>query len=363
MPMAALWFSPLALMDRTTGMVVRYSIATAGLVLMFVLLRRMTAPQTNRSRVDHVLTSIIAVTLALQFVLYDLDDGGPQAILLTLLIAGAYAVWRGRARTAAVLIGLAAALKVTPLLFILFFAWKRQYRLAAMTLAAFAVWVALPILWMGPSDWWSHQQEWTAVAAGSAVGQRTAFAQNNEDNIRNSNIQHALMRYLTTYPPGHTLRVQDPAYVAFLDVPTTTARAIAVAAAFGLLALFAWQTRMPFGGPGDPAWVWECSALLVLMLLLSPLTWIQHLPWLLPALYLIVLRVAGSASLDKVALLGLVLYGLIAVVLNYEVLGKRGYTILLTYKPYTIGMLLVLALVFHLRPRLQTAGAGVPVTA
>jgi len=37
------------------------------------------------------------------------------------------------------------------------------------------------------------------------------------------------------------------------------------------------------------------------------------------------------------------LYVLIAVVLNYEVLGKQKFAVFLSFKPFTIGMLLIFA--------------------
>jgi hypothetical protein len=46
----------------------------------------------------------------------------------------------------------------------------------------------------------------------------------------------------------------------------------------------------------------------------------------------------GLSQLSKVAM---GLYAMIAVVLNYEVLGKQNFTVFLSFKPFTIGMLLI----------------------
>jgi alpha-1,2-mannosyltransferase len=147
-----------------------------------------------------------------------------------------------------------------------------------------------------------------------------------------------------TLSPDHPLRKNDPGYVPVFDVQPAHARAVVVAAMAGLLGFFCWHTRRPYQGPGDQEWPRECSAVLVLMLFLSPLTWIQHLPWLVPALYWIVAKGCSQEGLGPMAKTALGLYVMIAVVLNYEVLGKQNYMVFLSFKPFTIGMLLLFVL-------------------
>jgi alpha-1,2-mannosyltransferase len=342
MPTAAMYFSLLALVDRSIGLALRYTAAIICLWLTCVLFHRMIRDRFKELAQVNLILSVITVALAGQFVLYDLDDGGPHTILMGILVGAVYAVWKGREKFGAIWFGLAIALKVTPGLFLLFFLWKRQWRLALYTAVAAACWIILPMVWMGPASWWAHQQTWTQVAAGSAVGYKTSFAHINEDNIRNSGIQPALMRYLVTLAPDHPLRQSDPGYVAILDLPPTYARILAVSASIGLLIGFCWYTRQPYRGLGDPEWPRECSAVLILMLLLSPLTWIQHLPWLVPAIYWIVTKACSHDGVSRLSKVAMGLYVMIALALNYEVLGKHNYAVFLSYKPFTIGMLLIL---------------------
>jgi hypothetical protein len=262
-----------------------------------------------------------------------------------MMVGGLYAIWLGRERLGAVWLGLAIALKVTPGLFVPFFIWKRQWRLALYTTLAACVWIALPMVWMGPASWWDHQVTWTRVAAGSVIGLKTEYTTINEDNIRNSGLNPGLMRYLVTLPPDHPLRKDDPGYVPVLDLAPPQARAIVLAAIVGLLTVFGWQTRARSGGRSHPEWLRECGAVLLLMLFLSPLTWIQHLPWLIPALYWIVARAASVEGFGRAGRAALGLYTLIALLVNYELLGKRNYMIALSFKPYTFAMLLLFFLV------------------
>ena len=345
MPTAAMYFSLLALVNRSIGLAMRYTAAIICLWLTCVLLHRMLRDRFKELAHANLILSIITVVLAGQFVLYDLDDGGPHTILMGILVGAMYSVWKGREKLGALWLGLAIALKVTPGLFLLFFIWKRQWQLALYTAVATACWIILPMVWMGPASWWAHQQTWTQVAAGSAIGYKTPFAHINEDNIRNSGIQPALMRYLVTLHPDHPLRQNDPGYVAVLDIAPTHARILAISGAIGLLMGFFWYTRQPYRGPGDPEWPRECGAVLILMLLLSPLTWIQHLPWLVPTLYWIVAKACSHDGLNHLSKVAMGLYVLIAVVLNYEVLGRHNFVVFLSFKPFTIGMLLIFTVV------------------
>ena len=364
MPTGAMYFSLLALLDRSIGLALRYTAAIICLWMTCVLFHRMIKDRFKELAQANLILGIIAVALAGQFVLYDLDDGGPHTILMGMLVGAVYAVWKGREKFAAIWFGLAIALKVTPGLFLLFFLWKRQWRLALYTAVATACWIILPIVWMGPASWWEHQRTWTEVAAGSAVGYKTSFAHVNEDNIRNSSIQPALMRYLITLSPDHPLRQNDPGYVAILDLPPTLARSLVISAILMLVIGFSWHTRRPYKGPGDQDWARECSGLLILMLFLSPLTWIQHLPWLLPALYWIVAKACSNEGLSHLSKVAMGLYVLIAVVLNYEVLGKHNFLVLLSFKPFTIGMLLIFAvLILQSKNTGRFSHSSAPMTA
>jgi hypothetical protein len=205
----------------------------------------------------------------------------------------------------------------------------------------------------GPASWWSYQQTWVQVAAGSALDYKTPFAQANEDNIRNSGIQPALMRYLVTLPPDDPLRKNDPGYVEILHLSPTHARILIFLAVTALLIGFGWCTRQPYRGPWDPEWPRECSGLLILMLFLSPLTSIQHLPWLVPALYWIVPKACSRDGLNQLSKVVMGLYVMMPIVLIYEVLGKQKFLVFLSLNPFTMGMLLIFAVLM-----LQSQKAG-----
>lgn len=343
MPSAALYFAPLALFDRGTGLALRYVTAVACLCLTLILLYRMVRDWADMTPAEGLWVGAVTLLLAFQFILQDLDDGGPHLILLAILIAGVYFVWQGREKLGAIWFSLAIALKVAPALFLPFFLWKRRWRLAGYTAIASICWIVLPMVWMGPESWWSHQREWVQVAAGSFVGRETPTTIENEQRVRNQSLRQTLMRYLVTFPEDHPLRRDDPGYAPILNLPVPTAKIVVIAVMLSLLVSFCWSARRPFEGRRDPAWLRESSAVMVLALLFSPVTWVQHLVWLVPALYLVVVDARSKKGLGKPATMALGAYVVLAVVLNYELLGKQNFALVLSYHPFTLAMLLVLA--------------------
>jgi alpha-1,2-mannosyltransferase len=358
MPIAAMYFSPFALMQRSAGLMVRYMLAVGCLVATIVLFYRMTAPAGAGVRKDLYLVGGGSILLVFQFILQDLDDGGPHLILLAILSSAIYAVWQNRERLGSVLFGLAIALKLTPGIFLFLFVWKRQWKLLAYTILATACWIMLPMLYMGPSDWWTHQSEWAQNAALSVLDRQAEGRQQNEQRIRNQALRPTLMRYLVTYPADHPMRKDDPAYAPLLNLPPSLAGLCVTAAGLGLLAMFARLSSRSFDAVRDKTWPRECAAVLVLALLLSPMTWQQHLAWLLPGAFVVLAAARFRQELKTPEWMVLGVYIVLVMVLNYEVLGKARFETFLSYHPFGIAMILLFALIVGIRSETSTIVLG-----
>lgn len=340
-PTAAMYFAPLALIGRNAGLALRYVIALACLVATVCLFHRMINTGGEQARKDLYLLGGGAILLVFQFILQDLDDGGPHLILLGILSLAIYLVWVGKTTEASVLFGLSIAIKITPAIFLFLFFWKRQWKLLVRTILATLFWAIVPIVWMGPSSWMTHQIEWTKNAVSSVLDQQRAGKEINEQRIRNQALRPTLLRYLITYPEDHPMRQNDLAYRPVLDVSSRVANALVVAAVAGLLGLFAWSSQRYFHLPRDRAWPRDCAAVLVLALLLSPMTWQQHLAWLVPAAFVFLASARSSGGLSKMEWLIFGLYVSLAMVLNYELLGKLRFNVLLSYHPFGVAMIML----------------------
>ena len=347
MPIAAMYFSPLAFMERSAGFIVRYVLAVGCLAATIVLFYRMTAPTGAQPRNDLYLAGGGSILLVFQFVLQDLDDGGPHLILLGILSSAIYAVWQNRERLGSVLFGLAIALKLTPGIFLLLFVWKRQWKLLVYSMLATACWIMLPIVWMGPANWTTHQAEWARNAVSSVLDRQMEGRQDNEQRIRNQALKPTLLRYLVTYPADHPMRKDDPAYTPILNLPSGLAGVCVIAAALGLVAIFARFSSRSFDAVRDKTWARDCASVLVLALLLSPMTWQQHLAWLLPGVFIVVTAaIRNQLKTPEWVVLGI--YIVLVMVLNYEVLGKARFETFLSYHPFGVAMILLFGLIARL---------------
>ncbi|HMS84093.1 MAG TPA: glycosyltransferase family 87 protein [Nitrospira sp.] len=345
LPTTGIYFAPLLILDRNPSLALRYAVAIGCLVMTVVMFHRMLCGISDQGGWRRLLVGVGAGALTLQFILNDLDDGGPHLILLGIISAGVYAIWIGREQLGAALVGLGIVLKITPALFVLLFLWKRQWRVASYTVLATVLWVLLPILYMGPISWWDHHTEWTRNAVLSVLDRQAEGRQENELQKANLSLRHTLLRYLVTYPPEHRLRQIDNAYKPVLDLPSPVANAIVGVAGLSLLSLFAWSSRGPFQGPGDPSWARDCAGTLMLALFFSPITWDQHLVWMIPAASIVVaaaLQVQGTLSRTGYAMLGA--YVVLTMVLNYEVVGSARWEALKSYHHLGIAMLILCGL-------------------
>ncbi len=324
LPSTAMYFSPLALVPAAISFTAWFGIAILCLWLTLQMWHRMLSSRHATMTQHGLVIGLVTVLLASHFLVRDLDDGGPHTILLAILTAGIYSAFKQWKRTSAICLGLATAIKITPGLFVPFLLWKREWRLAAYIAVASAFWIALPILRMGPSSWYGDMHDWATSALGFAIPPHTAQALGNQKVIHNQSLYAAVLylaEKISTSPP--------------------VANAVAIVATTSIVVLFCWITRQRYTSFEDSAWPSETSALLVLMVLLSPITWEQHLVFMVPALYLITAEGVGAPGLRGGTWVLMTLFVLLSLVFTRDLLGKERYAVLLAYHVQTMSMLIV----------------------
>jgi alpha-1,2-mannosyltransferase len=332
LPSAAMYFSPLAILHSPAAFVTWFSLAILCLWLTLRMWHQMVSPHSAGITHRGFVVGLVTVFLASHFIVRDLDDGGPHAILLAILSAGIYSASKQRMYQSALWLGLATAIKVTPGVFIPFLLWKREWRLAVYTTLAGAFWIALPILRMGPVSWYRAMHAWFAAAAGFAVGLNAEKTFRGIKVIHNQSF-HAACLYLLEKS----------------SVSPRLANGFAIVATIGLVILFCWVTRCRYISLNDRTWPAESASLLVLLVLLSPVTWEQHLVLMIPTLYLITAEEVATAEIKGGVLVLLILFVLLSLVITRDLIGKVNYMILLEYHVQTLCMLIVfsIALLSH----------------
>ncbi|MFG2474973.1 glycosyltransferase 87 family protein [Streptomyces fagopyri] len=174
--------------------------------------------------------------------------GQVNLLLLALVLSDAWLLSTGRGRRAGVGIGLAAAVKLTPAIFIGLLLLARRWRAAGVATAvtvgatALAAWAA-----PGPSRVYWTEALWDTGRIGRL------------DYVSNQSLQGVLARLAA---PGE---------------PSRAAWATAVLLA---LSVWAWRTVRAVS---DEDWTGAFALTGLAACLVSPITWVHHLVWLLPS--------------------------------------------------------------------------------
>ncbi|HTA19157.1 MAG TPA: glycosyltransferase family 87 protein, partial [Polyangia bacterium] len=196
-------------------------------------------------------------------VLHDLAKGQWSILLAALIAAGWRALDQGRARAAGLWLGLAAALKVTPLL-LLAYLWLRRRRAAWAMMSTIAALAALSIARFGLAPW----RAWVTQARPNVLAWQTWIP-------NTASIDGAVARLFTTSAFCRPL----------LDAPAL-AQALTLALAALILGATAAATRVAAPPPRDDRRLF--AAWTTLVVLLNPLGWTHTVIVALVALALLV---------------------------------------------------------------------------
>ncbi len=249
-PFSALAFSPLTLIPRQPA---QYLWAAANLAVLAGLVAvslRAARPTLPSRRIAQWSLVLMTPAIWLDPVKLNFSYGQVNIILVTLILVDLTGCVRldGRALPRGVLTGLAAAAKLTPLIFVPFLFLVRRGRAAAVALATF-VGAVLAVAALGPSTSWAY---WTKYAFDAGrVG--------SNSYISNQNLSGTIERFHHGVV-GHSLY-----YV--LDL------VIAVAG----MALAVWAYRRSSHLLG----VLVCATV---GMVVSPITWVHHMVWAVPIL-------------------------------------------------------------------------------
>jgi alpha-1,2-mannosyltransferase len=255
-PFAAVVMLPMALIGLHTAIAVSLLL---NLVAVAVIARLLAGARWRRH--GWYRWSLAACVLALFEPLRDtFSFGQVNLLLLALVLVDATLLASGRERWAGVGIGLAAAIKLTPAVFIALLLLARRWRAAACATAV-ALGATAVAAWVDPRA--SHFYWTVALWDTSRVG--------DLGYVSNQSLQGVLARLGETGRP-----------------PWTTAVLL-------VLCVWAWRTRRAVL---TSDWTAAFALTGLLACLISPITWVHHLVWVLPSFVVLVRagrpRIAGA---------------------------------------------------------------------
>jgi len=257
-PIAAVVLSPLSLLPMTVA-TTALTLASIGLAAA-VLRRFLRSAAGTRAGSWQAVAWLLPAALFLEPARNTLDYGQVNLALMALVSADCLAATPRWPRGA--LVGVAAAIKLTPAAFMLFFLLRRDYRAALTMAAAFGASTAAGFL----LAWGDSVRYWTSVAF-------QAGRPGNPDYAANQSIQGVLARA--------GVNPHSPAGVA----AWLALSAIVVALACqGMRRAAAWPASVEPGNPAAgeaaaAAAAWALSLNALAALLVSPISWSHHWVW------------------------------------------------------------------------------------
>ncbi|MDX3589389.1 glycosyltransferase 87 family protein [Streptomyces europaeiscabiei] len=243
-PFAAVVMLPMALVGLSTAIVLCLAL---DLVALAAVLYVLVGPVLRRYGWFGV--SLALCVLALFEPLRDtVSFGQVNLLLLALVLADAWLLATGRGRWAGVGIGLAAAVKLTPAIFIGLLLLARRWRAAGLATAVAAAATAAAA-WIAPA---ASRFYWTeALWDTSRIGRL--------DYVSNQSLQGVLARLVAPHEPS---------------------RAVWAALVLAVLCVWVWRVRTAMR---TEDWTAAFALTGLTACLVSPITWVHHLVWLLPS--------------------------------------------------------------------------------
>ncbi|MET7946170.1 glycosyltransferase family 87 protein [Micromonospora sp. NPDC005324] len=250
-PFAALVMLPMAYLPWTAAIVVS---VLASVVTTTVLIWWLVDPIARRAGWTRWFALAVALCLAAAFepMRETVNFGQVNTLLLFLVAVDLLRLLPAGNRWAGVGIGLATAIKLTPGVFIVYLLVTGRWR-AALTASGTAAGVSLLAAALFPD---ASREFWTEALWNTGRVGELAFVSNQ-----------SLRGVVARLDPEH---------------PSTLLWLLLV---LGTLALWAWRSRAAVAA-GDEATGLALTG--AVMCLVSPVTWVHHLVWLLPALILLV---------------------------------------------------------------------------
>jgi alpha-1,2-mannosyltransferase len=270
------------------------------------------------------------------------------------------------------ILGMAGAMKCTPLLFVVWFMLKRQWKIAAAACAAFTIFSLSPVLASGPDQYARMIKTWIAGVVRGVSDPDPSRGPLGEEKVENLSLRPALARYLMHLPYGHMGRPEssddprrpnkppNPYYLQFLDLPVFWAGMVTRLLMAALFIWMVWLMRHRPVSRNSTEILWECAAVSILILLFSPITWVQHGVWVLPALYLICRAAFAGFTLSRWQTAAMGAYAIFCLIMSRFFFGRDFVKLANSYRVKTLGFILLLSVVLACRRRLlKTHGSRV----
>ena len=223
---------------------------------------------------------MVALTLILLVwlppVMGDMQEGQTNLLMLTPLATGlalgmidkSWARWIG-----GIFVGMAVCIKVTPIIFLIYFAWKRQWKIVGgIGMGLVLGLLVIPTLFFGWSQNWAWFREWFNIMIVPYVthGRVEYYVGQSVPSFLSRLLRHVPAFY--SHPHG----IAKPHYVNLFNLHRNISDDLirVILIIIGLIGL--WWARSKLKPLGQKRYLLEIGAVAAFMLWASPRTWVPH---------------------------------------------------------------------------------------
>jgi hypothetical protein len=279
-PIMPITLYPLMVLPTLAGAMcwfaIKVGLVSVALIMLFEMVQRPEGafPPMFRS---------LVLLLSLRPILGDLHHGNNNILIMFLVVSMLYAWRKGMDTSAGLLLGLAAAAKVTPALFFVYFAYKRSWRTVGWGVLGLGIFLLIiPSMVIGPEfngeclGMWFNRMVSPYILKGATSNQEV-----------NQSLVAVLSRLLTDLTPGQGRYVVHGVW-NFAALPPTIVAYLIKGIILALLGLLAFLCRTKTSDRRDPRLLGEFALVVLTMLFVSERSWKHHyVTILLPNIYLV----------------------------------------------------------------------------
>lgn len=296
-PVVLAVFAPLTLVSQPAAQLV-WALCKFGLVVwIFVLVQRIV--RDAGGRLDPLPLGLLLLVW-LWPIVGDVQEGQTNLVMLLPLVMGLRFLQAGRTRAdvaAGLLLALAASIKVTPVIFLVYVVLQRRWLVAGTFLAGMVLWLLLaPALLFG----WTQNLTWLGQWARIMI---LPYVQHGEIHYYTGQSLASFMARTLQHVPAFTVKdgsAEPGRFVNVVDLPAGVVRGLTRGVLLAVLAAGAWWMRRPLETFRTPRFVVQIGCVAAFMLWASERTWIHHYVTLVLPLAALGMGLSGAVG-PKVA--------------------------------------------------------------
>ena len=273
-PFFAFVYAPVAWMPLQIGAAIWFALGITMLITATKLLAKMSMNFAciSNNNFKNRLWAVPIITV-ITVVMANLSTSQVNIFIFSLVAFGLYQFSKRNDKWAGLFIGIASAIKLTPGLFVVYFAYKGAWKTVLWAaIGGVICWGVLLPLALGPGRYFEIMTSWYGILSGYLTEGTLAESLAGFKHT-NQSLSAFIFRYFTETPAGGGI---ENFYINVASLPYDVATHIVDGLKILLVLLLGFVCRTPVKNRNDFRLGIEFSLIMMATLFISPISWINH---------------------------------------------------------------------------------------